>query len=264
MNYFGEELTFLEHNDRQVREVEAPSLCEKKGLFRFGRKFRLVNGKWVPSPYRGFALVSMVKDNSENDSLFEALCDYQQQLLKGEFLDQIYPLPPESFHQTIANFLSGNRYSAHIEAPGLRTSYPEVVGKVLRKMEPSSPAGPLVMHMLGLSIFGSAFGVLGIISSETDYQKMIHLRNRLYHSPQMNRMGIQRTRPFIGHITLGYFGEDFVKNEIRQKLFIEKCISLNQNIQKGGWKFTLHAAQLRRYENLSLFEHPNNYPEWVF
>lgn len=264
MKYLGEELTFLEHNDRQVREVEVGVLRGKKGLFRFGKKFRLVEGKWQTLPYRGFAFVSMVKDNSGNGTLLEALCNCQQQLLEGELQDQIFPLPPDSFHQTIANFLSGNRYAANIEAHGLTSSYPKVVEQALRQISPLSPTNPLIMQMIGLGIFGSALGVLGVFPSETDYSKIIHLRNGLYHTPQMNSMGIHRTRPFIGHITLGYFGEEIVGNESLQKQLIEKCISINQTIKNGAWKFTIHAAQLRRYEDLSRFEHPSNYPEWVF
>ena len=264
MKYLKQDLSFSEHNDHQVREVEALSLCEKRGHFQFGKKFRLVNGKWETLPYRGFAFVSMVRDNNGNDSLLDELCSYQQQLLIGALRDQIYPLPPDSFHQTIANLLSGSRYASHIDAPGLSTSYPRVVEQALREIVPLSHPKPLVIQIIGLGIFGSAFGVLGVIPNEMDYNKIVHLRNALYHAPQMNLIGIQRTRPFIGHITLGYFGEDIVKNDLSQKLLIERCISLNQTIKKQGRRFTLHTAQLSRYEDLSRFEHPSNYPEWIF
>ncbi|SEI79397.1 hypothetical protein SAMN05192553_101313 [Cyclobacterium xiamenense] len=264
MKYLKQDLSFSEHNDHQVCEVKPLTLCEKGDHFQFGKKFRLVNGKWETLPYRGFAFVCMVKDNSGNDSLLDELRSYQQQLLTGALRDQIYPLPPDSFHQTIANLLSGSRFATHIETPGLTTDYPRMVEQALREIVPFSHPKPLVMQMIGLGIFGSAFGVLGIIPNETDYNKIVYFRNKLYQAPQMNRMGIQWTRPFIGHITLGYFGEDIVKSDVRQKQLIERCISLNQTIKKEGHKFTLHTAQLRRYEDLSRFEHPSNYPEWIF
>ena len=215
---------------------------------------------WSPQPYPGFAVVSMVDENPGNTPLPDALKAIQVELLEQcPWEGCLYPLPASSFHQTVANTLSEERFLQYIVRPGLEPVYPDLIATVFEKM-PVRPASTLPMRLIGLSIFGTALGILGVFDNEADYCRILDFRSAFYGDPGLQALDIRMTRPFIGHITLAYIEADL---NTRQREELAAAVHrINRSLGRSLPAFNLSLAGLRRYHHLSAFLREVDYPQY--
>jgi hypothetical protein len=261
------DLSFQEYTDRQFREVEAHRLLERamtlrpSGNYRYVGASGLSDGKgWVPQSYPGFAVVSMAAENPGNEALPEMLRAIQTELAEQCPWEQaLYLLPPCSFHQTVANTLSEERFLQQIHRPGLEPAFPSMVAKVFTAIR-TGPGGTLPMRLIGISIFGTALGLLGVFEKESDYQRITAFRSAYYADEQLAALDVRMTRPFIGHITLAYIEADLSKEQREQ--LAGAIHTINRSL--GSPEFTLSLTGLRRYHHLSAFLREEDYPRYHF
>jgi len=124
--------------------------------------------------------------------------------------------------------------------------------EVLQEYVPTEVSGILNMKIIGLSIFGNAIGVLGVFEDPLHYQAILHFRNYFYEHPISKLIGIQQTRPFIGHITLAYLETEWTDKE--KNLLCETVNELNKEWIAAEQFMFLSSAQLTSFQNLSLFQ----------
>ena len=203
------ELTQQYHNDRQAFEATLQGLNQRAEKLKSTNKFKCIEGVWYPQDYKGYAIVSMLDTNFDNEELSEKLVSIQNRILETMQLPhQFYMMPQASFHQTVVNTLSGSRFKEYIINKGLEATYPEIIQSAIEKTTESSLVSPIKMNFTGIGIFGSAIGILGVIEDDQHWKAIMQLRKELYNNPDLNQYDIKRTRPFIAHITLGYiYGE---------------------------------------------------------
>jgi hypothetical protein len=284
------DLSLEDYTARQLRELEPDRLLERamgsrpSGNYRFigalaspakddarrrssddgpsaGQDLVLSgDGAWVPQPYPGFAVISMVDENPGNTELPDALQAVQAELLRQcPWEGALYLLPATSFHQTVANTLSEERFLAHIVRPGLEAVYPDLIATVIEKM-PVQPARALPMRLIGLSIFGTALGMLGVFDDEADYCRMLNFRSAFYSDPGLQSLDIRMTRPFIGHITLAYIEADLTP---RQRSALAAAVhNINRSLGDALPAFDQSLTGLRRYHHLSAFLREDDYPQY--
>lgn len=258
-----QELPYADYQSRQERETTTQRLAERAAQVYFGEKFQRRGEEWVPLPYPGYAVLAMLADHPANQLLAERLVEVQEQLLDHPQLqDELFLLPRASFHQTIANTLSAERYFAQLVDPGLEASYPATVGQVFASMPPAASNQPPVMAMIGLGIFGSALGMLGVFPEPADFTRILEFRDHFYQHPALQQLGIQRTRPFIGHITLAYFGENLAT--ATRLALVEVCTQINQGWQHQPGLFHLAQARLYHYDHLAAFAAAPHFPTYSF
>jgi hypothetical protein len=264
------DLGFDEYTARQYRELEPDKLLERAMLVRPSGNYRYNDEGWAPNPYPGFAVLSMVDENPGNESLPAILAAVQRGLSdRCPWKESIYLLPTNSYHQTVANSLSEERFVKNVLEPGLEGEYPGLVGKAFEKMEAAAEAGdrrigrgPVLMKLIGVSIFGTALGILGVFEEEEHYRRILHFRSGFYSNPGLAALDIRMTRPFIGHITIAYIETELSGGQ-RQQL-AETVHVLNGQLKEVGPVFTMGGTGLRRYENLSVFEKGEGYPSYTF
>lgn len=247
------ELPFAVYQERQLREISPAGLAARAAKLAPAEQFRFRRGQWSPAPYPGHAVVSMVAGPDENRALSEPLREFQRVLLAG--LPEpglLYPLPEESFHQTIANTLSGDNHQRLIVDTGLAADYPRIVTDTFTDFPVAAESAPLAMRMVGISIFGTAVGLLGIFNSEKEFQRVLHFRDHFYGHPRIDALGIRRTRPFIGHITLAYVEREL--DDAARARFVEVIASINRTIALQVLQFHLNFAELRAYDHLAEFK----------
>jgi hypothetical protein len=265
------DLSLEDYTARQLRELEPDRLLERamesrpSGNFRYdGVRPEGARGgggaRWAPQPYPGFAVVSMVEDNPGNSALPDAL-----QAIQASLLDQcpwegaLYPLPAASFHQTVANTLSEERFLRHVVRPGLERVYPDLIATIIEKM-PVQPAHALPMRLIGLSIFGTALGLLGVFDNEADYCRILNFRSAFYSDTGLQALDIRMTRPFIGHITLAYIEADLTN---RQRSALAAAVhNVNRSLGDALPVFNQSLTGLRRYHHLSAFLREDDYPQY--
>jgi len=253
------DLSFDTYNKRQFYETSIERNRERALNAKPAGNFYYNDNSWSPLEYEGFAVVSMLSENVENEALTARLKEIQKELqynLSPTYA--FYQLPPESFHQTIANTLSADRFKKNILDSGLEKPFPEIVGNAFDRVSGTEDTNPIFMKMIGLSIFGTAIGMLGIFENENDYNRIINFRTEFYGDQELAKLDIKMTRPFIGHITLTYIEHNLNKN---QKDHLAVVINeLNETLSDEENYFTISNTGLRRYHHLAEFIKQDNYP----
>src|ERR1700753_844472 len=108
------DLPLADYNKRQLYEVSAERTRERALNTKPAGNFAFQNNAWAPQEYEGFAVVSMLNENEGNEALLARLLPIQEELrynLQPAY--GFYQLPVESFHQTVANTLSADRFKQH-------------------------------------------------------------------------------------------------------------------------------------------------------
>ena len=272
------DLAFSDYTARQYRELDADRLLERAMQVRPSGNYRYEGGRWKPQPYPGFAVLSMVDEYPGNETLPEILAALQGGLVERcPWEGALYLLPPDSFHQTVANMLSEQRFVQRVVEPGLEGEYPGMVTRafgqigmkrrgavemVTRGAVGMVTRGAVEMELIGISIFGTALGVLGVFREEEHYQRILRFRAGLYADPGLAALEVRMTRPFIGHITLAYIEQEL--SDERRGQLAEAVGVLNRQLKEVKPVFSFSGTGLRRYEHLSAFERSDGYPRYEF
>jgi hypothetical protein len=255
------DLSFAEYNERQLYEISAGRNRERALCAKPAGNFAYHEGTWAPQEYEGFAVVSMLNANDGNDALLARLMAIQEELrynLQPRY--GFYQLPSSSFHQTVANTLSADRFKQHILNPGLEETYPELIAGAFKAIPYANDESPLQMQMVGLSVFGTAIGMLGIFNNEGDYNRVTRFRGGFYSNEDLAALDIRMTRPFIGHITLTYVEHGLNKNQKDQLAIVVS--EINESLQNESLYFNIAKTELRRYHHLAEFIKQDNYPDF--
>jgi len=257
------ELTYEEYQLQQQQAVSPTALREQAERLKASDKFKFQEGSWRRMSYPGYAVLSMMDNNPGNGTTQIALRQLQQRLVEEVSNPQAYfLLPPDSFHQTIANTLSAERFRRHIVQPGLEKEYPTMVGQAVAQIDSVRADRPLEMQLTGLSIFGSALGILGVFNQREDFERIIRFRHQFYAHPELNGVGVRCTRPFIGHVTLAYVDGNFAATE-RTRL-ADVCTAINEELNACPLPFLISKTELRNYPNLAEFHRQPQFPTYSF
>jgi len=253
------DFSFEEYNQRQLSEISPERVAEKALQAKVAGKFNWNGTDWIPNDYKGYAIITQLNDLSINQPLIERLTALQKSM--AEKLQPnlaFYHLSVESFHQTVANTLSADRFEKNIAAAGLENQYPQIIQQAFNAIHLPDFSEPAKMKMVGLSIFGTAIGLLGIFENKTDYERITNFRKDFYLNDSLAQLYVKMTRPFIGHITLTYI-EHPLSEEEKQHL-ANTILALNEQLTKEENYFYLSNTTLRQYNNLGTFYTQNNYP----
>ena len=107
------ELSFAAYQERQLLEISPAGVAARAAKLRPAGQFRYQDGAWVPNPYVGHAVVTMVGSTPANAPLVSALSSLQKSLLERLASPRTFcPLPAASFHQTISNALTNSASAA--------------------------------------------------------------------------------------------------------------------------------------------------------
>jgi len=246
------ELTFAAYQARQLHEISPAGVAARAAKLRPAEQFRYQDGSWVPNPYVGHAVVTMVASTPANDPLIHTLTSVQSGLLERLAAPRtFYPLPAASFHQTIANTLSAEKHQSLVVDRGLAAEFPAIVTQTFSDIPAWAASETLTMRMVGLSLFGTALGLLGIFDREENFHRVLHFRDHFYGDARLADLGIRRTRPFIGHITLAYIEREL--DDATRARLVDLVISINRELSLHNLHFHLPAAELRGYRHLAEF-----------
>ena len=254
------DLPYSDYMSRQFRELEPEQLLERAMALRPSGNYKCNGHGWVPQSYPGYAVLSMMEENAGNNGLAILLKAIQADLLEQcPWEEVLYPLPAGSFHQTVANTLSAERFLQHIARPGLEPAYPDIIASTFTRM-PVLPPRILPMRLIGLAIFGTCMGVLGVFDDEACYRRILEFREIFYADPGLRALDVRRTRPFIGHITLAYIEAELSRRQREQ--LTDAVVSINRSLSEAAPMFNLALTGLRRYHDLSTFHREDDYPRY--
>ncbi|MFN5515497.1 MAG: DUF1868 domain-containing protein [Cyanobacteriota bacterium] len=218
-----------------------------------------------PQPFPGFSVLTPpAAEDSLNGELYEGLAQIQREI-RELFSGWFHPVPPESFHLTLADLVWDAQYrSAAAENPNFETDLKRCIQASFEQYRPSwSPEGTAQWQNLGLLVFPRALAVALVPCQESDYDPICQLRRLIYQNSQLIGLGIEQQYYFTAHITLGYFGD------IPEALPLEEiCQQLGRWNERwlGKPPQILHIteAQLRYFADMTHFERQPDYPVLKF
>lgn len=256
------DLPFMEYNRRQLYEISPERIKDRALKVKPAGNFYHERDKWIPNEYEGFAVVSMLSENEGNEPLLKRLIEIQEELQYNlQPRHAFYQLPVESFHQTVANTLSADRFKKNILDAGLEEKYPSMVENAFDNINASQGTEPIKMKMAGLSIFGTAIGILGTFKKEDDYYRITNFREGFYADRQLGMLDVKMTRPFIGHITLSYI--EYTPNKNQKEHLASVINEINDALQNEHNYFMIANTALKRYHHLAEFIGQDNYPSFL-
>lgn len=249
-----QELGFEAYQERQLHEISPAGLAERAAKLRASGRFHWTGQGWTPGRYVGHAVLAMMEAAEANTEAIRTLAVARDDLILGFGRpDALSPLPTESFHQTIANTLSEENHERLVVERGLEVTYPGRVARVLGELDraDAAPGEAPAMRLVGLALFGGAVGALGVFDREVDFERVIGFREGFYGHAEIASLGIRRTRPFIGHVTLAYL--ERTPDDAERARLVAVVGEINRGLAWGGLRFAMPRAELRAYENLARF-----------
>ncbi len=243
-----------DHIHRQAMKIT----CSDKFIYHAKtRQFKEI-------PYPGFAVLSTVQDNENNQELIDML-RFIASTLNTKLNHKepaFFMLPEASYHQTVANTLSGERFQENIVNKEREAQFPLLIEDSFKQISITKRTRPLTMQMNGISIFGSCIALLGTFEEKVDFDDLMLFRKQFYACKSIQNVSIRWTRPFVGHITLGYLGRSLSKDEIIH--LVSTVIQLNLQVAQENIQFHLNKTALKSYPHLSHFVSRAHYPSYSF
>jgi hypothetical protein len=229
--------------------------------------YQASEGQYQTASFPGYSVITPPWiEETENTELYEQLQILQQQLVESLPADLLVPLPPDSFHMTLADLIWDGAYR-HADAnpdfqPQLRESIRQSFSQCRSSVQTGQPASWQVM---GLTVMTRAVGVCLTPKDEDSYNRILELRRSIYQNSSLMGLGIEQQYYLNAHITLGYFGDRSIAEVDREKLgdtFSELNLQwLSLDCPK---LFLVHQADLRKFDDMTRYYREPDWPQLVF
>jgi hypothetical protein len=220
------------------------------------------NGQRQPAPFPGYTIITPPsEDDTKNAEFYASLQKYQSQLLDLSInTELIVPLPPTSFHLTVADLIWDNAYIDECSRnPNYESDLQSCCARIFNTYERTAQTNhPIRFGVLGIMVMPRAIGICLAPSERSSYDQIINFRRTIYQNPQLISLGIEQNYHLTAHITLGYFGE--VAPDLDRISLTEKITNLNQKWLGEFPEFTIHRAELRKFDDMTRYYRQ---PEWA-
>jgi hypothetical protein len=232
-------------------------------LHHIQKSAKFEGGKPVAFP--GYTIMTPpFNEDGDNQDFYKSLQDCQEQLVQQLDSELFIAIPPESLHLTVADLLWDNTYLAGVkENPDFENILKQEVDSCFHKhRESQSFDNPIELQLLGLTVFPRAVAMCLVSKSESDYLHIMNIRQAVYQNRSLIALGVQQQYRFVGHVTLGYFGE--VNPESDGDRLLEIINKINEQwIDKETPTLKIRRIQLRKFDNMVNYYREANWPEIV-
>ncbi|MEA5533130.1 DUF1868 domain-containing protein [Crocosphaera sp. XPORK-15E] len=206
-----------------------------------------------PIAFPGYTILTPpYQDDSVNEEFYHQLTLVQQELLAQIEPKILIPVPPESFHLTVADLIWDDSYRLAVQTDGeFDQKIQQRIAESFNNYQKSNP-DPIKIEwqIVGLLLFPRALGVGLVPCDELSYNKIFELRRAIYQNEDLIALGIEQQYHFTAHITLGYFAE--IPLELERNSLESILLSFNdQWMEKDPQILTIEQVELRKFEDMS-------------
>lgn len=200
-------------------------------------------------------------EDGKNQNFYAHLTDSQQQLLRQLPAGLIVPVPPDSFHVTIADLIWGHDYqNAAQNNPNFEQHLQQCIRDSFYSYQGlKTPVNPNQWQLLGLLVFPRALVVGLVPNSELAYEQIARLRRSIYQNSSLMALGIEQQYHFTAHITLGYFSQIYAGLD-RQNLANILSSFNDYWLENEPQILNINRVELRRFENMLQYDKKPDYP----
>jgi hypothetical protein len=225
-------------------------------------KFQPYSGSRQAAPFPGYTLITpSAAEKSVNSGFYAQLEAYQQALLELPIdSDLIVPLPPASFHLTLADLIWDHAFRDACEKnPEFEQQLRSCLAEIFQQYQQSltQEINPISWQVLGLVVMPRAIGVCLVPQDERCYEQIIQFRRTIYQNPKLMALGIEQHYHFTAHVTLGYFGR--VSSDLDRANFSTLLSELNQQWLLNSPEILINRVELRKFDNMT---HYYREPDW--
>lgn len=209
---------------------------------------------YQPNSFPGYTVITPPSnEESENAAFYSRLKQYQQQIVEHLGADVFVPVPPESFHLTLADLIWANAYHDVVsEKPAFETQLQRQIAQIFQQCQSLSEGKTIRFQVLGLMLMTRAIAICLVPTDEIAYDRLLKFRRAIYQNHDLIGLGIEQQYYFTPHITLGYFGT-VPGVEARQQMG-DRIIELNQQWLDGEpQEFAVHRAELRKFDDMTRY-----------
>lgn len=223
---------------------------------------RLPDGSRQAAPFPGYSVITPPwQDEPENSPLYQSLQQLQQLLLQQLDTGLMVPVPPESFHLTLADLIWDSAYrDAQRENPHFEKQLKERIGESIQKYEQSFTGGHVIgWQLLGLMVRPRAIAVCLAPTDENSYKRLSEFRRAIYQNYGLIGLGIEQQYHFTAHITLGYFGE--ISPDLDRDHLSHTLLELNrQALPEELIPLCIRRAELRKFDDMLRYYRQPDWP----
>ncbi len=238
-------------------------------------KFKLLpDGSIEAVPFPGYTVATPPwGEASEHSTFYTSLQELQEQLLQQLDPGLMVPVPPDSFHLTLADLIWDSAYRAvERENPDFERQLQERIRESFQKYQYSLTGGnPICWQPLGLMVRPRAIAMCLAPNDEDSYQRMLLFRRAIYQNPGLIALGIEQQYHFTAHITLGYFGEisphlerDRISNTL---LELSRGALVDEAIRETACSpsaLSIQRAELRKFDDMMRYYREPDWPVLEF
>lgn len=229
-------------------------------------KFQRHDAKeWQPAPFPGYTIVTPPGNEAvENAALYESLKHYQQRLAQTLGADLFVPVPPESFHLTIADLIWDSAYrDASQQKPAFEGQLQNQIATIFRQSQAMSEDKPLRFQALGLMVMPRAIAICLAPADEHSYDRVLKLRRAVFQNADLIGLGIEQQYYFTPHITLGYFGS--IPSPEALLALGDRFVQLNQQwLEQEPTVFEVKRAELRKFDDMTRYYRHSDWAVFAF
>ena len=233
----------------RVARLTLPTACSVQ-LKTIQHSPKFVAGQPVAFP--GYSVITPpMKEDTDNQEFYRQIETIQQQLSQQLETDFFIPLPPESFHFTLADLIWDESYRQVVAANGDfdRALQEEIITSFQQYQESISANKPLTWQLWGVMARPRAIMACLVPKDQESYESVIQLRRFLYQSAGLVGLGIEQQYDMTAHITLGYF-DQIPPGLNRDRLCIVMSQINDRLLESELPVFQVKEAQLRKFDNM--------------
>jgi len=258
--------SYLTYVNRVVRMTLPETYRSQLPTIQTSPKFqRRDDNHWHASSFPGYSVMTPPGvDDVDNAACYELMKQQQHQLVTQLEPELLLPVPPDSFHVTLADLIWSDAYHAAAENPSFEESLQHHIATIFQDVEPLvTHTEPIRWQVLGLLVMPRAIGIALAPSSEAAYDRITKVRRALYQSPDLIALGIEQQYHFTAHVTLGYFGE--IPPQLSQDAaIIDRLTNLltefNQQWQAAqSHEMVVQRAELRKFDTMMSYYRQSNW-----
>jgi hypothetical protein len=216
---------------------------------------RLPEGAFQPVPFPGYTVITPPwVEETQNDEFYQRLQTFQQQMLQQLAPGLVAPVPPESFHLTLADLIWDSTYRhAKEENPAFEEQLRDRIAQSFQQCQSTVKAeAPIYWQVLGVVVMTRAIGVCLAPKDESSYERILQLRRAIYQNQDLMAVGIEQQYHFTAHITLGYFN-DVAASDDRDALG-DALTDLTEHWLEGSPQaLWIHRAELRKFDDMARY-----------
>lgn len=227
---------------------------------------RQATGDFESAPFPGYSVITPPwGEESENQLVYEQLQACQQQLVQQLSPEMMIPVPPASFHMTLADLIWDSALRHASENPEFEAQLCERIAVSFQKCQPAVKQEPPVFwQVIGLIVMPRSIGVALAPKSENSYERVLMMRRAIYQNSSLIALGIEQQYHFTAHVTLGYFGNVTASTDRDQLSQVLNQLNLHWLESTTPQELKIQRAELRKFDDMTHYYRNSDWPVLEF